>query len=289
VSDGTQEADGGPSVVVPTRDRPGALDACLRALDAQTLRASEIVVVDDASRDEDAVAAVVGRHQRARVVRGAGRGPAAARNLGARVARGRIICFTDDDCRPAPGWLAAIDACFARGEQVVAGPTVAGTPGAVVAAAQIVTNHLTDSSRDRDGSHVAFAPTSNLACRGEIAAAVPFDERYPLAAGEDRDWCRQVAKRGIAIAYEPGAVVAHHASSSVRSFWRQQVRYGRGARRFHGGSRSELSPPSFYVALVRRGFTDSVATGLLVLVAQVAAVVGYAQDALVERRTTVTS
>jgi glycosyltransferase involved in cell wall biosynthesis len=276
------------SVVVPTRDRTDALAACLRALAAQTVPSFEIVVVDDASRDAGAVAAIVARDPRARVVRGAGRGPAAARNAGAQAARADRICFTDDDCRPAPGWLAALDACFARGERVVAGPTIAGTPGPVVAAAQIVTNHLTDSSRDRDGSHVAFAPTSNLACRAEVAAALPFDECYPLAAGEDRDWCQRLAGEGIGIAYAPAAVVAHHPASSFRAFWRQQVRYGRGARRFHRGAKTEWAPPGFYVGLVRRGFADGLATGVLVAAAQVATAVGYALDALAERRAAAT-
>lgn len=273
------------TVVVPTRDRPDALASCLSALDAQTLRSFEVVVVDDASRDPDAVAVVVARHPCARMVRGTGAGPAAARNLGVRAARADRICFTDDDCRPEPRWLAEIDACFGRGAQVVAGPTVAGTAGAVTTAAQTITNHLTDSSRDTDGSHVAFAPTSNLACHADVLAMLPFDERYPLAAGEDREWCRRLAGRGILIAYAPRATVAHHPTMTLRAFWNQQVRYGRGAHRFHrGGSATAPAPLGFYLALVRRGFAHGVVTGVLVLVAQVATAVGYVQDARTERR-----
>jgi glycosyltransferase involved in cell wall biosynthesis len=275
------------SVVVPTRDRPAALAACLEAVDAQTVDSYEVVVVDDASRDPAAVAAVVARHPRARLLAGTGQGPAAARNLGARAARGARICFTDDDCLPHAGWLAAIGECFDRGARVVAGPTVAGSGDAVVAAAQVVTNHLTDSSRHGDGSHLGFAPTSNLAACADVLVALPFDERYPLAAGEDRDWCRRLAERGIAIADAPGAVVAHHPALTLRGFWCQQVRYGRGARRFHrggAGAHGELSPPSFYITLVRRGFAHGVVVGALVLVAQVATAVGYAQDMVAERR-----
>ncbi|MGH2951859.1 MAG: glycosyltransferase family 2 protein, partial [Solirubrobacterales bacterium] len=92
------------SVVVPTRDRPESLARCLRALAGQELGELEIVVVDDGSRDRGTVEAVVARTSRARVIRLPGRGPAAARNVGARAAEGRVVCFTDDDCEADPGW-----------------------------------------------------------------------------------------------------------------------------------------------------------------------------------------
>lgn len=273
------------SVVVPTRDRAGALAACLASLDAQTAPSFEVVVVDDRSRDPESVRTVVAPHAHARVVVGAGRGPAAARNLGACAARADVVCFTDDDCRPEPEWLTELSAAFVRGAAVVAGPTVVRDRGSVVTAAQVVTNHLTDSSRDSEGARVAFAPTSNLAGRSGVLTRIPFDERYPLAAGEDRDWCRRVGDEGIAIAYADDARVVHDPDLSLRSFWRQQVRYGRGARRFHrGGDGRSFPSVGFYAGLVRRGFAEGPAVGTLVLVAQVATAVGYAQDARDERR-----
>src|SRR5204863_1447520 len=71
----------------------------------------EVVIVDDASADgtrellADAaqrgdLALTVLRHDRSR-------GPAAARNAGWRTARAPLVAFTDDDCRPSPGWLEA--------------------------------------------------------------------------------------------------------------------------------------------------------------------------------------
>ena len=44
------------TVVVPTRDRPGALARCLAALERQTVGDFEVVVVDDRSRSPEAVA-----------------------------------------------------------------------------------------------------------------------------------------------------------------------------------------------------------------------------------------
>jgi glycosyltransferase involved in cell wall biosynthesis len=47
------------SVVVPTRDRPTALERCLAALARQTAPSLEVVVVDDAAGDPEAVGAAV--------------------------------------------------------------------------------------------------------------------------------------------------------------------------------------------------------------------------------------
>ena len=50
-----------------------------------------------------------------------------------------------------------------------------------------------------------------------------------------------------------------------------------------GGEAGGLAPPRFSLGLFRRGFAQGVATGVLVVVAQVATAVGFAQDALAER------
>jgi glycosyltransferase involved in cell wall biosynthesis len=274
------------SVVVPTRDRPDRLAVCLAALERQTVADLEIVVVDDASRDAAAVAAVVAGAPRARLVRGAGRGPAAARNAGVAAASAPVVCFTDDDCDPVPGWAAALAARIADDADAAAGPTRNGRPHSVVAAAaQAVATHLAEATVDPAG-RMRFAPTSNLACRAEVCAAVPFDESYPLAAGEDRDWCARLVGSGRTLAFTPEALVRHHQELSPGGFWRQQVRYGRGAYRFRAGHGTlrRPEPLSFYLGLLRRGFRDGVRAGVLVGVAQVATAVGMVQEAAATRR-----
>ncbi len=303
-------------VVVPTRGRPGPLAACLDALEAQTAPSFEVVVVDDASLDGAAVAAVVAAAPHARLVAGAGRGPAAARNAGTRQARAPVVCFTDDDCRPEPAWLAAlarrldggsrvdagvdagvdaavdavvdaavdavVDAAVDAVVDAVAGATRNGRPdNPFAAASQAVTNHLTEAGLDPTTGALDFAPTSNLACRRDLLEHLAFDERYPLAAGEDRDWCARLAAQGRTLAYEPAALVVHHQQLSARSYWRQQVRYGRGAHRFRvhtAGPR--LQRPRFYAGLLRRGMADGPTTVALIGVAQIATATGLAIEVL---------
>jgi GT2 family glycosyltransferase len=90
----------GLSVIVPTVGRPRPLARCLAALAAQDVEAPfEIIVVDDAPAGSRRP--VVAPHP-VRVIDGGGRGAAAARNAGARAARGDVLLFLDDDLVPAP-------------------------------------------------------------------------------------------------------------------------------------------------------------------------------------------
>ena len=270
------------SVVVPTRDRPDRLAICLAALDRQTVPDLEIVIVDDASRDARAVAAAVAAVPRARLVRGTGGGPAAARNAGWQAASAPIVCFTDDDCEPVPEWAAALAGRIEDGADAAAGPTRNGRPGHVfAAAAQAIASHLAEATLDPTTGHMSFAPTSNLGCRAEVLPAVPFDERYPLAAGEDRDWCARLVGSGCMLVFEPAALVRHHQELTATGFWRQQVRYGRGAYRFRAdhGTLLRLEAPRFYAGLLRRGLAEGSRAGALVAVAQLATALGMGLEA----------
>lgn len=264
------------SVVVPTRDRPDRLARCLLALDAQRELPLEIVLVDDGSQDEGAVAGAVGDRHRVRLVRSTGAGPAAARNLGAALARGDVVCFTDDDCRPGPDWVASLVDRVAGGAVAVAGPTRNGRPdNPYSSASQLITNHLADTSRRRG---TPFAPTSNLAVRADVAAAHRFDESFPLAAGEDREWCERLAAAGHRLEWETDAWVEHHQQLSARGFWDQQVRYGRGGAHLRRITDGKPQGPAFHVGLLRRAASDGAKAVGLVVVAQVAAAVGTARE-----------
>jgi GT2 family glycosyltransferase len=71
-----------------------------------TRRPFEIIAVDDGG-EPPLASSDLAAFPLAHLLRGDGRGPAAARNLGVRAARGPIVLFTDDDTAPDPGWLEA--------------------------------------------------------------------------------------------------------------------------------------------------------------------------------------
>jgi cellulose synthase/poly-beta-1,6-N-acetylglucosamine synthase-like glycosyltransferase len=166
-----------------------------------------------------------------------------------------------------------------RQAAAVAGRTLNGRPeDAFAEASELIGMALSAPARDgRPG--IAFARSNNLACRRALLEDIPFDESFPVAAGEDREWSARFRAAGHVLTIEPRAVVVHRQQLGLRDFWRQQLRYGRGAYLFRvaNGSRS-LERPTFYARLIRRGFRSSVDVGVLVIVAQIAAAIGFSAE-----------
>lgn len=169
-----------------------------------------MVVVDDGSTD--GTASAVRREATSlpftvRVLtQDRNQGPAAARNRGWRASDSAIVAFTDDDCTPSPGWLAALVEALADAD-VVSGPTTA-SPGAY--------DRLGPWSywMEDDGSSGYFS-TCNVAYRREVLEAVGgFDQvgfSYQRAGsrvrrcmnGEDTD----LAWRAIGAGFRTGVAV----------------------------------------------------------------------------------
>src|SRR5689334_14004971 len=84
------------SIIIPTYNRAARLRACLESVCSTVQSSQEVIVVDDGSKDEtrsvvEAFGAAV------RYIYQPNAGPSAARNTGARQARGRYIAFFDSD------------------------------------------------------------------------------------------------------------------------------------------------------------------------------------------------
>ncbi|HIJ65434.1 MAG TPA: glycosyltransferase [Candidatus Hydrogenedentes bacterium] len=109
------------SLVIPAHNEADYLPQLLDTVDAARRRyrggeeAIEVVVADNASTD---VTAEVARARGCRVAYVEKRAIAAARNGGARIARGAVVCFTDADMRIHPDTFNAIDDALATGKYV---------------------------------------------------------------------------------------------------------------------------------------------------------------------------
>jgi glycosyltransferase involved in cell wall biosynthesis len=109
------------SIILPGWNSHRTVGACLDSLRAQTFRDFEVILVDSSPGPEterivrERYPEVVFRRHEGRLL------PHAARNLGAKIARGRIFVFSDPDCLMHPFWLERLVVEHRRGRDPVGG------------------------------------------------------------------------------------------------------------------------------------------------------------------------
>ena len=214
-------------MVVATRnraDRVRRLLDHLLALDGGP--PAEVIVVDDGSTDDTVrvVTDFAQGHPWAQLLRvDRSRGPAHARNLGWRQATSSYIAFTDDDCRPAPGWLQALLAGHAADADVVQGPTLADPDEYD---ARTALSHWISVERP------SFRfETCNISYRRELLERLDgFDEGFGTSRGgapygEDADLGWRATDLGASFVFTPDALVVHDVvSDGFRRFLARRLR-----------------------------------------------------------------
>ena len=235
----------GSSVIVCTRDRPEALDACLATLMPLLGPADEAIVVDNApatARSRD----VVTRHPRARYVLEPRPGLDVARNSGIRSSCAELIVFCDDDVELHPDWLTRIKAPFFH--SAIAAVTGLVLPASLATEAAYVFETYWGFNRGCRtrvfgpgyfaGRRAAGVPAwdvgagASMAFRRSVLSQLGgFDERLDVGAagcsGDSEMWYRIMAA-GYTCRYEPSAVSFHHHRRQMDELRRQMFGYMRG-------------------------------------------------------------
>lgn len=248
------------SIIVPTYERSPALGDCLEALCGLDYPADrfEAIVIDDGSTDSPrALVESFAPRLDVRFFSEKHGGPAGARNAGARAARGRLLAFTADDCRPEPGWLRALAAQFVQHESnAVAGRVINAAELSLGAEASQVLNDYLYLRLNSPVAGKGFATPNNLAVpAASFRAMGGFDTSFTYA-GEDRDFCARWTEGGRGMAFCLEARVRHAHPLPLRDFLYQHYRYGRGSLRFHHHrarrmqERMRLERPAFYAGLL---------------------------------------
>lgn len=189
------------TIIIPTCERPAELAECLRRIRPSGPRSAEVavevLVCDDGA---SSVREMLARDfPWARWIAGPRRGPAANRNHGAAQAKGEWLVFLDDDCLPAPSWLAAYAAASqTSGADVLEGRTCAS---------DVRRSIDTESPINTSGG---FLWSCNFAIRrARFDQLGGFDEGFPAPAMEDVDFRTRLLKQKIPFVFVPDAEVGH--------------------------------------------------------------------------------
>ena len=222
------------SVVMPVWNGMPWLEHQLRALAAQQLDVDwEVVVADNGS--DDGTRPYVERwcelHPRFRLAdASARRGESAARNIGVRAARGRMLAFCDADDVVRPGWLASMWAALADAD-LVAGVFDFGSLNGDPASDPV-------PAATRQLGFLPFALGANLAVRKEVFEAVHgCCEDLPM--GVDVDLCWRIQLAGYRFAVAADAIVEKRERAAGLPTFRGAWAYGRCGPRLYVRYRAE--------------------------------------------------
>ena len=226
------------AVVVASHGRAERLERLLAALAAQTHRDFELVVVDDGSPDDTpGVLARGGEALPLTVLRNAtAQGPSVARDRGWRATSAPLVAFTDDDCEPAPDWLAALlAATAAHPRAVLQGRT---DPAAAEA-------HLLEHPNARTQRVLRKGPwyqACNIAYPREWLERVDGFDRTFGWGGEDADLAWRCIEAGAEVVWVPEARVEHAVTQiGPGATLRMALKWGESMRTYkrHPGMRAE--------------------------------------------------
>ena len=225
------------SFIVPTRDTPELLLACIASVAREAPRA-EVVVVDDGGRDD------IARRVRALLPSAAtlrldnGRGFAAAANAGFEIARGGLLVCLNSDTELQPGAVEALVDAFSKNPRlgIVGGnlrypdgkpqwsggaePDLLWLFALVSGLGRLRGERRRSAAPPRDASAVRFCDWVSgaaIAIRRPVwEACGPFSEGFRFYA-QDLEFCRLAFDQGWRIAVAEGFRVLHHHGATVSS------------------------------------------------------------------------
>jgi GT2 family glycosyltransferase len=243
------------SIIIATRDRLPLLRQCIRSIEERTAyRRYEILVIDNDSREPDALSYLEALARRWPVHRAPGAfNFAAINNLGVRHARGEHLLFLNNDTQViAPDWLEAMIEHAQRPEVGAVGAKLLFPDGRIQHAGVVVGlggiaghafKHHTGVRADRAGlpdvvrNCSAVTGACLMVSRARFDEVQGFDERLRVVFN-DIDLCLRLRERGYLIVFTPRALLYHYESASrgrreppddlklFRSRWGEALRRG---------------------------------------------------------------
>lgn len=237
------------SVIIPTLNGLLRSDGVLLGLERQSFIKNilEVIIVDDASRilgKEALYEKIKEKFPRLNIVvlyHKKNAGPAAARNSGAKIAKGDFFFFTDDDCDLPSNWIEEHLGAYEKH------PVVSSIGGWYKPFNKDLIKSLSETyieifykhrygnlffsqwdSRVLTGMKFPAINTANLSVKRYVFDFVQFDEDFIAPGFEDRFFSESIRRAGYIMYYIP-LFVYHHKEMKLKNFIRLCMNRGMGS------------------------------------------------------------
>jgi glycosyltransferase involved in cell wall biosynthesis len=224
------------SIVIPTYIKNqkdiNDIENILKSISKQTVKPDNVIVVDDCSPIFYSFPEYIQVYRHTE-----NSGPAKSRNWGKKIAvenKSDIIAFTDTDCILSENWIETIIKSFQQSKdfQILSGNTISYDKNWFGIYHNI--NGTLNGRKFKNSERLLYGTTANLAITLQVAENIDFNEQFPLAAGEDIEFCFRANQDSFAIKHISQMIVFHNYSytkgiwKNLKSFSRQFKRYGQG-------------------------------------------------------------
>lgn len=209
------------SFIIPTRNEAVYIADCLRSIRNQRKQNYEIIVVDTLSSDKTVE---IAKRYADKVLKEPKRGPAVARNTGARAAKGDIFIFSDADVRFDKNFLDDLDAALEQRTEIAGGICKLRTYDAPSALIAMSYNTVDWIAKILNSLGIAITAGSCFIYRRDaFKRSGGFNPQ--LFTNEDHDMARRISKIGRFVYFDDVSI-----STSVRriaklGFWNMLFTY----------------------------------------------------------------
>lgn len=224
------------SIIVPVRNRPEEIRACLTSLTKLNYPADkiEIIVVDDCS--SDTTPDVIREFPVTLLAMRQHRQASFCRNVAAGLAGNDILAFLDSDCEADPDWLVALTPAFQEDSVAAVGGKIDSyyTANRLDRYEKVQSSLVVSSRYKRSGvmDRFFYVPSCNFLIRRNCFLQLN-GFKIDQHVGEDVDLCWRVQDSGFHVDYRPIGTIYHKHRNRLRPFCTRRFDYGTSEPQLH--------------------------------------------------------
>jgi len=236
------------SIIIPLLDAERTILHTLRALERQTRKDFEVIIVDDGSTDMSAKLLVQFSEQsnlQIKLIHQENSGPAKARNTGAEQAEGEALIFLDSDCIPTENWVEEMTRFLNRD---VAGCYCGNKArNSESIAARCVEYEMTRRHEKMVGKDIDSISTYSASFLKRVFFECGgFDKQYRQASSEDFDLTFNITRKGYKLRFVVSTFVYKYNPASWREYFRKQFTRGYWTVKLHIKNKDKILHGSSY-------------------------------------------
>lgn len=166
-------------------------------------------------------------------------GPAAARNMGAKQAKGFLLLFVDSDCIATENMLLGYQSATSG---AVAYQGYVGAVGNDYLSNYYISQEIHLPPQDNNEAPKYLVTANTLVQKTTFDQINGFNEEFTLAGGEDIDLALRLKQIGK-LDFAPESIILHDFNDGIKGFMKRFIRYGKGialVKKYHVSYRFPL-------------------------------------------------